>query len=305
MKIVPNGKQLGAVVEDLDISVSLASDQIEEIVRAVGRHGVLEFPEQTLTSLSLRNFSRQFGELLISPGGRAQDPAVPEVMILSNMVEDGKPLGLSDAGQSWHTDMSYAPMVAFANVLYGMTIPHRAGRPLGDTQFQDMHAAYETLPADLKTLLDGRTATHDFNKFWEMMRSRPGSKRSALSDTERRLRAPVSKPVLMPHPITGKKVLYANPGYTMKIDGMGEAESAEILDFLFEHQLRGDFRYDYQWRVGSVLMWDNLGTLHNAVPDYGPDEHRYIKRCQVMATRFFNDDGTMMPSPIAVQETEA
>lgn len=296
MEVISTGMQLGAVVQGLDISAPLSSDQVNALIRAVGRYGVLEFPDQKLTSESLRNFSAQFGKLLISPGGRAQDPDFPEVMVLSNMVENGKPLGLSDAGQSWHTDMSYAPMIAFVNVLYGITIPHRDGRPLGDTQFQDMHAAYEALPDRLKEQLDGRTATHDFNKFWEMMRARPGSTRPPLSDAERQVRPPVSRPVFLTHPITGKKVLYANPGYTVKIDGMAQTESDEILGFLFEHQLRSDFRYDFKWRVGSVLMWDNMGTLHNAVPDYGPDEHRYIKRCQVMATRFFSTDGSALPS---------
>lgn len=295
MKVTPTGDKLGAVVEGLDISAPLSNEQINDVIHAAGTYGVLEFPNQVLTSESLRNFSARFGKLLISPGGRAQDPDFPEVMILSNMVEDGKPLGLSDAGQSWHTDMSYASMIAFANVLYGIKIPHREGRPLGDTQFQDMHAAYDALPASLKEQLDGMTATHDFNKFWEMMRAKPGNKRPPLSEAERKVRPAVSHPILLTHPITGKKVLYANPGYTIKIDGMPEKESEEILAFLYEHQLSPEFHYSFKWRTGSVLMWDNLGTLHNAVPDYGPDEHRYIKRCQVMATRFFTDDGEVIP----------
>lgn len=305
MEITPAGDKLGAVVDNLDISVPLSAQQVDELIVAAGTYGVLEFPNQTLTSESLRNFSAQFGKLLISPGGRAQDPDCPEVMTLSNMVEDGKPLGLADAGQGWHTDMSYAPMIAFANVLYGIRIPYREGRPLGDTQFQDMHAAYDALPADLKTRLEGRTAIHDFNKFWEMMRAKPGSKRPPLSEAERKLRAPVSQPIFMTHPITGKKVLYANPGYATRIEGMEEKESEEILSFLFEHQLRPEFHYAFKWRTGSVLMWDNLGTLHNAVPDYGPDEHRYIKRCQVMATRFFDDNGQMVPFTPTLQRVPA
>jgi len=98
--------------------------------------------------------------------------------------------------------------------------------------------------------------------------------------------------VFMVHPITGKRVLYANPGYAIRINEMSEQESDEALACLFEHQLKPEFRYANLWEVGDVLMWDNMGTIHNAVADYLPTEPRYIKRCQVAATRFFHADGT-------------
>jgi taurine dioxygenase len=160
-----------------------------------------------------------------------------------------------------------------------------------------MHAAYEALPEKLKTRLDGMTATHDFNKFWEMMRRERGSKRPPLTDTQRAAKPPVSHPVFLTHPITGKKVLYTNPGYTMRIDQLPQQESDEILEFLFAHQLRPEFRYANQWEENDVLMWDNMGTIHNAVADYLPNEHRYIRRCQVAATRFFTANGNPRSAP--------
>jgi taurine dioxygenase len=216
-------------------------------------------------------------------------------MILSNIVKDGQALGVKDAGQSWHTDMSYSKMIAFANVLYGTTIPHRHGKPLGATQFQDMHAAYEDLPADVKRTLADKTITHDFNKFWEMMRARPGSTRPALSERERQARPPAVHPAVLIHPISRKKVLYANPGYAIQISDLSEQESAEMLELLFAHQLKNKFLYTYEWKKNSLLMWDNIGTIHNAVADYEPHEHRYIERCQVMATRLYDDRGTAQP----------
>jgi taurine dioxygenase len=86
------------------------------------------------------------------------------------------------------------------------------------------------------------------------------------------------------HPLTGRRILYANPGYTMWIDGMDKQESGAILDYLFRHQERADFLYAHRWAVGDVLMWDNIGTVHNAVADYMPSEPRYMRRAQVMAT---------------------
>ena len=210
-------------------------------------------------------------------------------MILSNKVENGKPLGMSDAGQDWHTDMSYSSMIAFTNVLYGIEIPHRNGEPLGNTEFCNMHAAYEDLPAELKEQLAVMTVTHDFAKFWDKMRNEKGSTRPPLTDAQRKAKPPVSHPIFLKHPITGKNVLYANPGYSMRINELPEPESERILAFLSEHQLQAKYQYRHRWSVGDVLMWDNMGTLHNAVPDYRLDEHRYIKRCQVMANRYFEE----------------
>ena len=98
-------------------------------------------------------------------------------------------------------------------------------------------------------------------------------------------------PLFLTHPITGRKVLYANPGYTVKINDLPQAESDELLEYLFVHQLQPKYRYVHRWQEGDVLMWENFGTIHNAVADYRPDEPRLVKRCQVMATRFFDENG--------------
>ena len=293
MNIIPSGDILGARVEGLDLSQVLSDEQFKTLEAALGRHGVLSYPEQVLSSQQLRDFAARFGTLEINVAGAYQDAKLPEVMILSNKVdENGKPLGLSDAGQDWHTDMSYSKTIAFANVLYGLEIPHRNGEPLGNTVFCNMHAAYEELPAELKIRLDGMTITHDFAKFWEKMRAERGSKRPPLTDAQRRAKPPVTHPVFLTHPITRKKVLYANPGYSMRINELSPEESEATLAFLFQHQLQEKYQHKHRWRVGDVLMWDNMGTLHNAIPDYTPQEHRYIKRCQVMADRYFPETKT-------------
>ena len=287
MILIASGKSLGARVEGLDLSQPLSDETFNQLEQALGNYGVLSYPGQTLTSLQLKNFAERFGRLEVNVANLYQEPGLPEVMILSNMVENGKPLGLSDAGQDWHTDMSYSSMIAFTNVLYGIEIPHRNGEPLGNTEFCNMHAAYDDLPDDLKTRLDGMTITHDFAKFWDKMRMEKGSTRPPLTPAQRAAKPPVSHPVFLTHPITGNKVLYANPGYAMRINELPQDESERVLNFLFDHQLQAKYQYKHRWQVGDVLMWDNMGTLHNAVPDYRPDEHRYIKRCQVMANRYF------------------
>jgi taurine dioxygenase len=291
LKITGSGHALGATIEGLDLAQPLSAESYDLVLHALGDHGVIRFPRQQLTGRELRDFSARFGEVETNVAStHFQEPGVPEVMTLSNIVENGKPIGLADAGQDWHTDMSYSRMIAFANVLYGIKIPHRDGKPLGATEFSNMQAAYEGLPAELKLRLDGMTVLHDFEKFWEMMRREKGSKRPPLTDEQRRKKPPVSQPIFLTHPLTGRKVLYANPGYSVRINELPQQESDEVLAFLFAHQLKPEYRYTSHWQEGDVLMWEDIGTIHRAVADYGPDEHRLIKRCQVMANRFFGEN---------------
>jgi taurine dioxygenase len=285
MKIRPSGRVMGATIEEVDLAQPLSDGDFKQILRALGEHGVLCFPKQRLATEEFVRFGCMFGELEINVANQFHEPGFPEVMVLSNMTVDGKPIGLGDAGQGWHTDMSYSKEVALANVLYAIKVPTRDGRPLGGTQFRNMHAAYDDLPADIKTRLKGRTATHDFAKFWDMMRARPGSQRAPLTPEQRAKKPPVSQPIFRTHPITGRTVLYCNPGYATRIDGMPEAESAELLRFLFEHQEQEKYFHAHRWTEGDVLMWDNIGTVHNAAADYRSDEPRYMRRLQVMATK--------------------
>ncbi len=288
MEIRANAGTLGATVVGVDLGRPLAPSDFERIQQALGAHGVLCFPDQSVEPAAHKAFASRFGSLEINVAGGFSVQDHPEVMILSNIIENGKSIGLGDAGQGWHTDMSYSATIAFANILFAIEVPHGPdGAPLGATQFADMHAAYDELPADMKRKLAGATAEHDFNKFWEMMRRQPGSMRPPLTAEQRRRKPPVSHPVFLNHPITGRKVLYANPGYATRIDGMSAAESEETLAYLFQHQLQERYRYEHAWTPGDVLMWDNIGTLHNAVADYGPDQRRHMRRCQVMADRVF------------------
>ena len=285
MQVKPSGGILGATIEGLDLAQPLSEDAFGATVRALGKYGVLRFPKQQLTAQQLKNFSARFGELEINVANSYQEPGHPEVMILSNVVEKDRAVGLADAGQGWHTDMSYSRTIAFANVLYGIRVPHRDGTPLGATEFSNMHAAYDDLPAEIRRRLEGKTVLHDFNKFWEMMR-RKGGKRPPLTEAQRKAKPPVSHPVFLTHPLTQRRVLYCNPGYALRINELPEKESDALLDFLFAHQLDEKYRYSFHWQEADVLLWEDIGTIHRAIDDYGPDEPRLIKRCQVMATKF-------------------
>jgi taurine dioxygenase len=285
--IHPTGETLGATVTGIDLSRPLSDRDFTTVVSALGEHGVLRFPDQNLEAPSLRAFSSRFGSLQASVTGKLGVPGMPEVGILSNIIENGEPIGLADAGQDWHTDMSYNKLIGYSNVLYAVKVPRRDGKPLGATQFANMHAAYADLDPALKERLAGCTATHDFNKFWEAMRIRPGSIRPPLTPEQRAKRPPSVHPVFLTHPITGRTVLYCNPGYAIRINELDQAESDRVLAILFRHQLQDKFIYTHTWTERDVLMWDHIGTLHNAIPDYRADEPRLMLRCQVMADKVF------------------
>src|SRR5262249_13241273 len=215
-------RTLGARIEGLDLAQPVSEGDFKQILRALGERGVLCFPKQRLETEQFARFGRMFGELEINVANQFHEPGFPEVMVLSNMMEDGRPIGLADAGQGWHTDMSYSREIALANVLHALKVPVRGGRPLGDTQFRNMHAAYEDLPADTKPRLKGRPRTHDSAKFGDRRRGRQGPRRAPPTAGQGAAKPPVSQPIFRTHPITGRTVLYCNPGYATCIDGIAE-----------------------------------------------------------------------------------
>ncbi len=287
-KIIPTEKSLGCTIEGIDVAKPLSTADFELILEAFGRYGVVRFPNQILPPAEHKTFAARFGSLEINvAAGHYCVPGYPEVMVLSNIVENGKAIGLKDAGQDWHTDMSYSEPIAFLNVLHALEVPVRNGVALGATEFLDMGAAYDDLPADIKARIGGLTATHDFNKFWDEMLKRPGTQRKPLTPEQRAQKPPVSHPIVLEHPISGRTALYCTVGYVVEIDGVPKRESDELMALLFKHQVQDKYKYVHRWAKGDVLAWDNLWTMHNALPDYRDDEPRHMRRCQVMADWVF------------------
>jgi len=286
VRIIPNSG-LGARLLDVDLARWLDDAGFAALLAALGGHGVLHVPGQDLDAAQLAELGARFGMLEVNVANKHHAPGIPEVMILSNKRdEQGRALGLGDAGQGWHTDMSYSADIALANILHAKEVPLRDGVALGATQFLDMHAAAADLPAEIAARIRGRRALHDFEKFWDMVRRRPGSERGPLTPEQRAKKPPVWQPMLRRHPISGREVLYCNPGYATVIEGLEPAESDAILAFLFRHQMQEKYLYAHSWSAGDVLMWDNIGTIHNAVADYTEAEPRFILRVQVMADRY-------------------
>jgi taurine dioxygenase len=282
MRIEESGRPIGARVSGIDLG-NATPQEFAEFEEVFARHGVLAVSDQRLDAASLLAFARRLGDVYANPTHAFKWPGLPEIMILSNKRDaGGKLIGLADAGEGWHTDMSYNEVPGKATALYGIEIPHRDGKPLGDTLFASMCAVWDALPAELRDKVEGRSAEHDFAKFYDRMIREKASERPPLTPEQRAKRPPVIHPMVGSHPRTGRKFLYADPGYTTRILGLPKDESDRVLEALFEFQVRDEFTFRHVWRAHDVLLWDNWATIHMATGGYAPDEPRYMLRAQVV-----------------------
>ena len=290
MKVTPLGPYAGARIDGLDLSAPLEAAAFAALEDAFDRHGVVAISDQRLDEPALIAFSRRLGELEINVASSFRHPQYAHVNILSNKRKaDGTLLGAPDAGEGWHTDMSYNALPARASILYALEVPMRGGEPIGDTLFASMTAAYEALPPALQMRLEGLEAVHHFAKFYDYMIRERGSPRAPLTAAERAAKPPVTHPMVVRHPHTGRKCLYADPGYSIEVVGLPPEESKGLLEFLFAFLTQAAFQYRHKWRVGDVLMWDNISTIHMATGGYAAHEPRLMWRTQVRgdAAKYF------------------
>ena len=273
------GTALGAEITGLDLSQPLPDDLFARVVQAFHDHEVVVFREQELTPEQQIAFSGRFGEIDVNVRSRYTRPGHPEIFVVSNIIENGQPIGVTDAGRYWHTDHCYVQKPSRCSLLYALEVPQQDGRVLGDTQFASVTAACAHLPQDMRQRLDGRQAINSYSYTYE--RKVQEFNRTPLAVENRSAPPDIAHPVIRTHPYTGKKCLFVNEGYTTRIVGMTEEESAETLRFLFEHMVRPEFLYRHRWRKGDLLLWDNCATQHKAVFDYALPLRRRMERVTI------------------------
>jgi taurine dioxygenase len=258
----------------IDLSQSMNDTQFAAIRSSwLESHGVMIFRDQHLTPEQHIAFSRRFGPLQKHVLATYLLPGYPEIYRVSNKTKDGVPQGREKAGTYWHSDLSYMNPPALASLLYGIEIPATGG----DTQFCSLYAAYDALSPEMKQMLEGLTAIHDF-----AFASR-GVFRSEKASPEQLDATPaVEHAVVKIHPETGRKVLFVNPGFTSHIVGLPIEEGKAVLAFLFNHMTQPEFIYRHEWAIHDLVMWDNRCTMHYAVADYDGIGDRYMHRTTVM-----------------------
>jgi taurine dioxygenase len=266
---------LGTVVRNIDASKPLAPNEIKTIEHVWRERLVVVLQGQQLSDPQLIAFSRQFGELDPPGANPYGEPFIkqhPELNVISNVVENGKPIGnLGDGEAVWHADMTYVEVPPKAAVLYSLEIP-RSG---GNTYFANMFAAYEALPADLKMAVHGRIAVHDASTNSAGM-LRKGYKKV----TDVREVAGARHPLVRTEPKTGRKALFLGRRLNSYVIGLSVPESEALLDALWAHATRAQFAMCHAWRVGDVLMWNNLSVLHRRDP-FDPQSRRVMHRSQI------------------------
>jgi len=266
---------LGAIVEGVALCDELPRQTVDQLNALLVEHQILFFRGQPLTPQQQCRFAGCFGELHIHPIYPVL-PDLPEILVLDT---HGDFLPDND---NWHTDVTFTETPPMAGILAAKQLPSAGG----DTLWSSNLAAYEALSDPLKRMLDGLTAEHSVVKSFPA--GRWGADPAFKERYERAVakHPPVTHPVIRTHPVSGRKGLFVNEGFTTRIHELKERESAALLNFLYAHAARPEFILRWQWRVDDVAFWDNRVTHHYAVADYLP-ERRIMHRATVIGDRPF------------------
>ena len=277
LEIIPSGAALGAEIWGVDLAQPLDDATFAAIERAYATHGVVFFRNQRITPSQHVAFTRRFGEIEFNIfGERWSVPGSPEIVVVSNVTEAGRPIGVRRAGENWHSDMCYTARPPRGTMLYAIEVPELRGLSLGDTEFASTAAAWEALPQSLREWIDGRRVTFDFC----------GRKRS-FPPTEAEIARfpPVQHPVVRTHPESGRKCLYVMRDDATGIEGLEGDEALALIAALADHIVKPAFVYRHQWRQGDVLLWDNCLVQHRAIQDYDLPLRRLMHRTTMGGAR--------------------
>lgn len=267
-----------------DLSAAIDDPTFAELERLFHDNIIVYFRDQQLSNEQHIAFSRRFGELEIHIVKKYLLPLYPEILLISNIRDEtGEHIGLADAGFTWHTDTSYRRRPSRCSLLYAKEVPHRNGKPLGDTVFANTIAAYEGLPEAMKQRLAGLKAIHRY----AMRRRVENSPRPKLTAAQLAETPDIAHPIVRTHPSTGRKALYVTAGECVGIEGMPDDEALDLIAELDAHCVRPEFCYRHQWRVGDLVMWDNASAMHLAICDYALPERRLMHRTTVIGSEPF------------------
>ena len=285
MQAIPLSDTIAAEIRGVDLSRPMSDAAFAKIYAAWLEHLVLVFRGQTLSDLDLVTFSRRFGVLDVPPisgHGDAFVPDQPEVFVISNVIENGRPIGsLGDGECLWHTDMAYQEVPPKASCLYSLEVPDGEG----DTGFLNMYAAYDTLPAPLQSRIEGLTIKHDSQYTLDGLPRDEGGETLAEAKArgvfDVRALSGTSHPIVRTHPETGRKALYVGRRQNTYINGLSVEDSEDLLDALWDHvETLGRATWHQRWRPGELVIWDNRCVMHRR-DEFPPTTRRVMHRTQI------------------------
>ena len=255
----PLSPTLGLETSDVDVSKPLSVAAFDVLERTFFEGQVLVLRAQSLTPAQYVAFARRFGPPEPHVIDQFHHPDDPNILILSNVIRDGQPTGLADAGSYFHNDYSYLRIPARATLLYSIAVP-KVG---GNTLFANQYAAFDELSETMKKRIDPLFAIHHYGN----RKDQDEASRTAASllTAEQKAKMPlITHPIVRAHPVTGRKALYAVSGSSFGIVGMPDDEAVALLDELAAHATQAKYRYSLKYEIGDVVIWDNASLLHSA-----------------------------------------
>ena len=288
LTIRPFETAIGAEVLGFDMSKPMDDATFRAIDDAWNRYSVLVFRDQKMTEEEHIRFSKRFGDLEEHVLYQYRHPKHPDIFVVSNVKDEtGRHVGAYDAGRYWHTDLSYMAVPSRGSILYAIEIPHDdAGKPLGDTLWAGTAVAYDGLSESMKKRIANLKAEFSLeNRHKKLVAD--GDASAVLDEKHKASAPPVVHKVVRTHPVTGRKCIYVNEGQTSRILDIPEDESRDLLNELWSESTKTDYIYRHKWRVGDVVMWDNIPTQHLAICDYALPKRRYLQRTTLRGTAPF------------------
>jgi taurine dioxygenase len=267
----------GLQAEGVDLSRPLTKQAFDELEAAFYRGALLVLRAQRLDPPQFHAFAQRLGVPEPHVIDQFHHPELRDILILSNVRRDGRPIGLADGGTYFHTDYSYLETPARATLLHSITVPSKGG----ETLFADQRAAYDDLPDSMKRRIEGLVGRHHYGNREDLDKS-SRTVASVLTDEQEARLDWVRHPLVRVHPVTGRRALYAVSGSSFGIEGMPDDEGRALLDELKAHALQPKYRLGVKYGVGDVVIWDNLSLLHSATLT-DPDDPRTLWRITVKA----------------------
>lgn len=273
MRVVPLGPAIGARVEDIDLRRPLDNAARDAMLQALLRHHVLFFENQPITPREQRDLAVRFGDLHVHPV-YPNHPEVPEIILLDTS-NDNPP-----DNDNWHTDVTFIETPPMGAILSAQVLPPSGG----DTLWASGIAAYESLSEPMRRMLDPLTAEHDFLQSFPAWRFARTPEERVRWEAARDRHPPVVHPVIRTHPVSGRRGLFVNEGFTSRIVELSKAESDAVLAFLRVHLAKPEHVVRWRWKPNDVAFWDNRLTQHYATADYLP-HRRVMHRATILGDK--------------------
>jgi len=267
--------RLRKLTEGFGAEADQISADFREVWDAFFASQVLVFRSQRFSPSQFLRFAKQFGRPEPHVIDQFHHPEHADILILSNVQQDGQPIGLADAGTYFHTDYSYLAIPARATLLYSIEVPKKGG----DTLFANQYAAYDDLPAAMKQRLEGLIALHHYGNRDDQDKS-SRTVASVLNQDQEKKMAWVRHPIVRRHPVTGRKALYSVSGSSFRVEGMPDDEAVDLLDELKAHATQQKYQLRLKYGVGDIVIWDNASLLHSATLT-DPEDPRTLWRITV------------------------